>query len=470
MPNIYVRATALPNVKGRVDYITSPNRQEKLLASFDSTTELLDGKFWHTLSKESQAAFEMHGQKTRTVRTKDGRMIEKELECTEGRELMIMLSNHLLKRMTPDQIVETLAKEFKTELGIDNVAIGLHLKHDKNGPDNLHAHVVFPERELLLEPTGKIAERNLFFDANGKRCYKKSEILDADKQLLPGCKIIKKGELYEQRHFGNVDTKYSSKSWLRSVKTDFVLPLRNGKLRGDVRVTEYNKRSGKLPQQHVGNAVSKAAPAKAERIRQHNEDVRQYNKAVDAALANGDLTIAELTQAKEEIYVRRAAEMRFRRALQEEEEKKERQIKMERAYYYARYHTSKRQIEKNTTLYDKYGRKRTTVELIVILAMTIAKQKTFDHEKHVEVKTSEGPKFVCYRDPKIQGMIDAITRARGGIPYSERLLAEKSKPAELPAYSQANSLEDLINQGKSKKLPAGSEGAERDVGTLEPDR
>jgi len=276
MPNLYARATALPNVVGRIDYISSPSRQERLLAAYDGAADLLDGQFWHQLAKESRAAFEQFGYEKRAGR-------EEKLKCCEGRELMIQLSNALLDRMSPDEIVKTVVDTFQEKLGL-TVAAGLHLKHYANGPDNLHVHVVLPERELLKEPVIKIAERALFFDAQGKRRYKKSEILDENKQLLPGCRIVQKGEIYEKRYFGSVDPKYSSKAWLRDVKTNVILELRNGKLRGDVKITEYDPKTGKLPQQHIGNKIRN--PKTRERIRQYNVMVIQYNRMVDAGKIN----------------------------------------------------------------------------------------------------------------------------------------------------------------------------------------
>ena len=274
MPNLYARSTALPNVVGRVDYISSPNRQERLLGSYDAAAELLGGLFWEILAKESQAAYEQFSAKER-----DGDA----LKCCQGREMVIQLANELLQRLTPEEICKIIADEFMEKEGLI-CTVGLHLKHDTDKSDNLHAHVVFPERQLLDKPVIKTAQRNLFFDAEGRRCYKKSDILDADGQLLPGCSIVKKGEVYEQRYFGSVDAKFSSKAWLKHLKTDVILPLRNGKLKGDVEITEYDKSTGKLAQQHVGNFATNS-PNGAElaaRIEEYNKLVREYNAHVDA--------------------------------------------------------------------------------------------------------------------------------------------------------------------------------------------
>ena len=40
----FIRMSKLPNVKGRIDYISSPDRQENLYATYQTT----DTEFWKT--------------------------------------------------------------------------------------------------------------------------------------------------------------------------------------------------------------------------------------------------------------------------------------------------------------------------------------------------------------------------------------------------------------------------------------
>lgn len=277
MPKLYTRATALSNVCHRVNYISSPKKQEKLLASYDGASELMGGRFWTTLARECQAAFKQSNKKTRVViNRRTGERTEKELKCCEGRELMFKLPNSLLNRLSPQQIAEIVSAEIEEKTGRPT-AVGVHWKHFADGKDNLHVHAVFPERMLLSEPVLKIAERNLFFDAEGKRRYKKSEILDENKNLLPGCKIVKKGEVYEKKYFSTVDQRFYDRRWLKSFKTNVILKLLNNELRGDEKITEYDPSTGQLPLQHVGNNVPKAV---AERIKQDNDRVVEYNQYV----------------------------------------------------------------------------------------------------------------------------------------------------------------------------------------------
>ena len=277
MPNLFARQTALTDVCGRLDYISNPVRQENLLSTYDNAADLLDGQYWEILAKESQAAFTQHGEMTRRVKDKKtGEIVEKELSCVEAREMIMLVGNELLNRMSPDEILKTAVDTVSEMLGRP-VFGALHLNKSTS---SLHIHLIYAERELLKEPVVKVAERNLFFDAQGKRHYKKSEILDENKQLLPGCRIVKKGEVYENRCFGAADPKFSRKGWLKKMKTDCILALRNGELKGDIEITEYDPSTGMLPQQYIGKAVYEQDPELAERISRYNADVREYNAAV----------------------------------------------------------------------------------------------------------------------------------------------------------------------------------------------
>lgn len=266
MPNLFARQTALTNVGGRIDYISNPERQENLLAVYDGAADRADGAYWRLLAQECKEASK-HAAPDR--------------KCVQGRELIIQLSNALLDRMTPAQIAKILAFSFEQKYGRPCV-VAVHFNADRT---NLHAHLIYSERDLLPEPVVKVAPRALFFDETGKRCYKKKEIQDEAGDLRPGCRIVAKGEIYERRFFSAVDPSFSQKGWLKDCKANWLLPLRNGDLKGDVTITMYNKDSGKLAQQHVGpvkHVDDPAAKEKAAQISEYNQAVKEFNGLVDA--------------------------------------------------------------------------------------------------------------------------------------------------------------------------------------------
>ena len=164
----------LTNVKGRIDYISSPKRQENLYAVFETT----ERKFWEELAKCNQMEFKKSGT--------DGK-------CIEARELIIALPESFVG-YDPNVLLQIFTKHFKNIYRMECIAA---LHHNKQ-KTNYHIHLIFSERRRLLEPKEKIATRNMFYDENGKHVRTKKEILDKVGQIRKGCKVIRKGEVYEQ--------------------------------------------------------------------------------------------------------------------------------------------------------------------------------------------------------------------------------------------------------------------------------
>ena len=71
---------------------------------------------------------------------------------------------------------------------------------------------------MLDDPVKNVAGRNLFYNADGKKVRTKKEIVDADGILLPGCRILPKGEVYEQQMFSSKNDFFKSRTFLREVK------------------------------------------------------------------------------------------------------------------------------------------------------------------------------------------------------------------------------------------------------------
>ena len=57
--NSFIQMSKLPNVKGRISYISSKARQENLYAVYETT----DRKFWRELAKCNQEEFRESGTK-----------------------------------------------------------------------------------------------------------------------------------------------------------------------------------------------------------------------------------------------------------------------------------------------------------------------------------------------------------------------------------------------------------------------
>ena len=270
VPTVYVHSTVLRNVQGRIQYATDPARQEYLLGSYDSAAQLMNGKYWKTLSQECQRA---HQQKAHT-----------NSQTVEGRELILKLSNALLDRQRPDEICRMIAESFEAKYHRP-VIVALHYNKAES---NLHAHIIFAEREILPETQEKIAPRNLFFDEDGKRQYKKAKVLDDNGQLRPGCRIVAKGEVYERRSFGPAAPEFAMKTWMNNMKETWALPLLNGPLHGDMEYKLFDPSTGKLSQQHVGKNLR---PDQADAVREYNALVMEYNALIDEGRVEKDFAL-----------------------------------------------------------------------------------------------------------------------------------------------------------------------------------
>lgn len=140
----FIQMSKLPNVKGRISYITSHARQENLYATY----RIADNEFWSNLARESQQEFKRSGT---------------EGKCIEARELIIALPE-VYTKYEPQEVLEDFTEEFHRRYGVECVSA---LHHNKR-KTNYHIHLIFSERKLLPEPDIKIATRSVFYDETGK--------------------------------------------------------------------------------------------------------------------------------------------------------------------------------------------------------------------------------------------------------------------------------------------------------------
>ena len=142
--NSFIQLSKLTNLAGRISYITSHKRQENLYATY----ETVQRSFWKDLAQCNQTEFRKSGT---------------EGKCIEARELIIALPESFTE-YEPQQLLNTFTDYFKQNYGVECVSA---LHHNKR-KTNYHIHLIFAERTLLAEPTVKIANRNMFYDENGK--------------------------------------------------------------------------------------------------------------------------------------------------------------------------------------------------------------------------------------------------------------------------------------------------------------
>ena len=90
----FIQMSKLPNVKGRISYITSKAKQENLYATYRTA----DNTFWNDLARESQQEFKRSGTTGK---------------CIEARELIIALPE-VYTTYEPQQVLEDVYRHSTT--------------------------------------------------------------------------------------------------------------------------------------------------------------------------------------------------------------------------------------------------------------------------------------------------------------------------------------------------------------------
>lgn len=150
----------------------------------------------------------------------------------------------------------------------------------------------FSERERLLEPIEKTATRNMFYDEQGKHVRIKKEILDENGDVRKGCKIVKKGEVYERNLFTAKNKLFKRDEFVDEVK-HFYTDLINTLVKGDKeKLHVFDKNGLYLATKKIG----KNNP-KADLIQTDNGYRMRWNQEVDRAIVSG-VAETEIQQIK----------------------------------------------------------------------------------------------------------------------------------------------------------------------------
>ena len=269
----FIQMSKLPNVKGRISYITSHARQENLYATYRTA----DSTFWSNLARESQQEFQRSGT---------------EGKCIEARELIIALPE-IYTQYEPQQVLTDFTEEFRRRYGVECVSA---LHHNKR-KTNYHIHLIFSERRLLPEPDVKIASRSVFFDETGKRVRTKKEITGEDGQIRKGCTVIKKGEVYESHLFTTKDTRFKGEPFLREIKEVYTELINRHISDPEQHLKVFDKNSVYLPTKKIGKNNPKEDEIKAD-----NAARQEWNRTADMALISGIKEAKILEIKKEEIH------------------------------------------------------------------------------------------------------------------------------------------------------------------------
>ncbi len=270
--NSFIEKAKLHNLSGRITYISSHAKQEHLYEVYATEP---DRKFWQELARCNQEEFEKSGTNGK---------------CIEARELMIALPESFIN-YDHDYLLKSMVDKFKEKYGVECFAA---LHHNKR-KTNLHIHMIFAERKRLEQPIEKVAARNMFYDEQGRHVRTKKEILDGDGNIRKGCKIIKKGEVYERKIFTTKDGRFKQESFVDETKVFYTDLINQMVLDDKDRLSIFDKNGPYLATKKIG----KNNP-KAEEIKADNEIRMEWNRAVDRAIVSGvsETEVVELKKTK----------------------------------------------------------------------------------------------------------------------------------------------------------------------------
>ena len=185
----FCQARKLPNVVGRVDYISNPKRQENII-DYHNTADL---DFWKLLGSENQKRHKPQIQPKVYFKDDVKKVKYVQTKCCEAREFILALPQDC------DWSAEEIATWFKSEYGVE-CAVALHWKEEKQ---NYHAHIIYSERELLAEPT--ITKRAYYYDSRGVKCKKADAV-----------KVVPKGTTF---YFSDKNAAFKSKEFTQEFKS-----------------------------------------------------------------------------------------------------------------------------------------------------------------------------------------------------------------------------------------------------------
>ncbi len=274
----FVRMSKLTNVQGRVDYISNPKRQEHLYAVYST----VDPPFWERLHEQAQYDFWKSNQPSG--------------KCIEARELIIALPESMTAA-DPNELLKVFTETFRMKYGVQCTSAFHHNK----SKTNYHIHLVFADRDVLEKTEVKYASRNMFFNEDGRHVRTKKEILDADGNIRPKCRIVPKGEPYEVKWFSGRKEVFKSKKFLSDVKELYTDLINQIVTRDEDRLQVFDAAGPYLPTKKIG----KNNPMESE-ISADNELRREWNQTVDQVLIAGG-THEEVTDFKTEEVVQKIA-------------------------------------------------------------------------------------------------------------------------------------------------------------------
>jgi len=232
----FVRVSKLPNIVGRADYISNPERQEHIVLA----RSYADWKPYQEFERAHQKSSKANN---------------------EGRELIIALPNEWTQLSEND--LSSRMNEMAQQILLDKLEYQWAVHWNKSHT-NLHVHLIFSERDRQNTNSREVWDRDIYLTQDGKVARRKADRA-VDRNGLVKPPVHRKGELKDggKPVFSPKNKKFKSREWLNQTKKLVADFYRNY----GITITEC----GLLHQYHEGKG--KEAPV----IRDKNKRIQHLN-------------------------------------------------------------------------------------------------------------------------------------------------------------------------------------------------
>jgi len=277
-----VKMRKINSVSYNMSYLQDKDEHPETCITYSTCSD----DMWKEYASVNRQAFKKSGQEGR---------------CVEAREAIFIFPEQFyrLSEKTREEFLKVFIDYLQKLYNIEIYAA----MHGKDADaSNLHIHAMFMERQCVPEQD-KIAKRNMYFNEKGKQVRAKKDAVDQDGNLLPGYRMVPKGECYGKVSWTAKNKWLRSKDFTRDLKNKFTDVLNkqlNQEWAKDMveRVVFDHATSPYLPLQDEYKPLRYKDPVKqeislkkaselSEDIRKSNDLRKEYNSYVDDALMNG---------------------------------------------------------------------------------------------------------------------------------------------------------------------------------------
>lgn len=268
MPSVYGQMTKISNASGRSDYMQNPEKQEEVVL----------------FKSEMKYSWQFHSDFEKQHSNSDK-------QNNEAREVIVPVDNSLYNdRKKLEQVCDSLVKNIVGENHDYEYAVHWNKAHT-----NLHIHILFSERENVLEREPKVYAKDIWQDRDTHKLAKAN---------APNAELVhRKGEIqkdkdgnikYKDEPFKAKDVRFKNHSFIQE-KNEIIartLAEYGYQLRVQTKDSPY------LSQRKEYKGASKDY---IENCRAYNSAVRKYNEAVENHI--------QLEPQREPIYIEQRAKI-----------------------------------------------------------------------------------------------------------------------------------------------------------------